>query len=219
MRNLFLCLGNPFKPSTKPLRLLCTFVSPMIVLTLFSPSTYAKAEQWTVEPQESSIRFSLQHLTFSRVEGRFTKFSGTLDYDGVNLTNASVSAIIASDSIDTKNNMRDNHLRNDDVLDVRAYPSIKFVSRKINPHADGSFDVVGDLELHGVIKPVTLVASPIAAVRVDSAGKKHMLARAATVIDRKSFGVYVDKSIDKGGHIVGDQVKVELKISLVEKLG
>jgi polyisoprenoid-binding protein YceI len=215
MRNPFFCLGNQLKP----LRLLCTLASTLIVLTLFMQSTYAKAGEWTVDQQESSIGFSVQHLTFSSVDGRFTKFSGTVDYDGVNLTNASVSATITSDSIDTKSKMRDNHLRNDDVLDVREYPSIRFVSKKINPHTDGSFDIVGDLELHGVIKPVTLVASPIAAVRVDSAGKKHILARAAAVIDRKSFGVYVDKSIDKGGHIVGDQVKVELKISLVEKVG
>jgi len=207
MRNPFFCLSNPFKP-----------LMTLIVLSMFLQSTYAKAEEWTIDQRESSIRFSVQHLTFSSVEGRFTKFSGTVDYDGVNLANASVSATIASDSIDTKSKMRDNHLRNDDVLDVREYPSIKFVSKKINPHADGSFDVVGDLELHGVIKPVTLVASPVAPVRVDSAGKKHILAKATAVIDRKSFGVFVDKAIDKGGHIVGDQIKVELKISLVEKV-
>lgn len=212
-------MGSQFKPLTKPLRLLCTLMSTLIVLALLMQSTYAKAGEWTVDEQESTIRFSVQHLTFTSVDGRFSKFSGTVDFDGVNLANASVSATIASDSIDTKNKMRDNHLKNDDVLDVREYPSIKFVSKKINPHPDGSFDVVGDLELHGVIKPVTLVASPITPARVDSAGKKHILAKATAVIDRKSFGVYVDKPIDKGGHIVGDQVKVELKISLVEKEG
>jgi len=202
MRNQFYCLA-----------------STLIVSTFFLQSTCAKAGEWTVDQQESSIRFSVQHLTFSSVDGRFTKFSGTVDYDGIKLANASVSATISSDSVDTKNKMRDNHLRKDDVLDVREYPSIKFVSKKINPHTDGSFDILGDLELHGVIKPITLVASPVAAVRVDSAGNKHFLARASAVIDRKSFGVYVDKAIDKGGHIVGDQVKVELKISLVEKAG
>jgi polyisoprenoid-binding protein YceI len=207
------------RDQSNPLTLVKSLALTAIVLLLFLPSSYAKGGEWVVDEQASSIRFSVKHLTFSNVQGWFTKFNGTVDYDGVDLSKAKVSATIASGSIDTKNKMRDNHLRNDDVLDVREYPSIKFVSKQINPNPDGSFDIVGDLELHGIIKPVHLVAAPIAPARVDSEGKKHLSAKATAVIDRKSFGVFVDKLTDKGGHLVGDQVNVELKISLVEKVG
>ena len=203
---------------TSQLRIICTWALTLLAFCPVYPNACANAAEWTVDQQDSSIRFSVQHLTFSSVSGRFTKFSGSVDYDGVDLAKAGVSASIASDSINTKSKMRDDHLKNDDVLNVREYPSIKFVSKRITPHTDGSFEVLGDLELHGIVRPVTLLASPITAVHLDSGGKKHISTKASVVIDRKKFGVYVDKAIDKGGAIVSDQVKVELTISLVEKV-
>lgn len=198
-------------------RVLTPFKIAFSAVSLCLLGSTVNAQEWNIDQKESSIHFTVQHLMISRVDGNLTKFSGSVEFDGVNLDNATVRASIASDSIDTKNEMRDKHLRKDDVLDVREFPSIKFVSKKITPHSDGSFDIVGDLELHGIVRTVTLNAAPFKCAPVDAAGKRHIFAKAKTVINRKQFGIYVDKAIDKGG-IVGDQVKVDLNICLVDKV-
>lgn len=170
---------------------------------------------WKIDERTSSVEFSVKHLMVSNVTGRFPSFSGEIGYDGKNLAQATVSASISTASISTKNQMRDKHLKADDILAAALHPTITFSSNHVVPLTDGKFDIVGKLSLHGVEREVTLHASPL---KMQSEKNRQRLSTTATTdIARKEFNIFVDKAIDKGGAVVGDTVKVKLKIDLVEE--
>jgi polyisoprenoid-binding protein YceI len=187
----------------------------LLTALLCSTPAQALVNVWKIDDKTSSITFSVKHLGISSVSGKFLKFSGTVNYDGKDLAASSVEANISSNSIDTKNKSRDEHLKNKDVLAIELFPAMTYVSKKVVPKRDGSFDIIGVLNLHGVEKEVTLAASPLKAPSKD--GKMLKTETVATaLVNRKDFDVYVDKAIDKGGALVGDQVKVTLNINLVK---
>ena len=103
----------------------------------------------------------------------------------------------------------------EDILGAALFPKITFTSKRIVPSADGNFDIVGTLSLHGVEKEVTLHATPLK-LKKDANNEEHLSTTASTEIARKDFNVFVDKAIDKGGALVSETVKVKLKIDLVE---
>ncbi len=175
----------------------------------------AENKVWKIDEQTSSVEFSVKHLLVSNVTGRFPGFSGEIGYDGKNLAQATVKASVSTGSINTKNQMRDKHLKAENILAAALYPAITFNSNRVVPLADGKFDIMGKLTLHGVEKEVTLHASPLK-VHSDK-NKQRLSTTASTDIARKEFNIFVDKAIDKGGAVVGETVKVKLKIELVEE--
>src|SRR6476661_8426713 len=84
---------------------------------------------WAIDPVHSTIGFSVRHLMVSKVRGTFDSFSGAVvvGEDGT----PSVTAEIAVDSVDTRNEQRDAHLRAADFFDVEHYPTASFVSTAV----------------------------------------------------------------------------------------
>ncbi len=198
----------------------CIQRAPMLVLTLLATLSnclpaLAQNKIWKIDEKTSSVEFSVKHLMLSNVNGRFSKFDGSVNYDGKDLAPATVVANISTGSISTKNQMRDKHLTAEDILGAALFPKITFTSKRIVPSADGNFDIVGTLSLHGVEKEVTLHATPLK-LKKDANNEEHLSTTASTEIARKDFNVFVDKAIDKGGALVSETVKVKLKIDLVE---
>lgn len=169
---------------------------------------------WTIDPVESSVTFSVKHLMVSNVNGSFKKVHGTVLYDGKALEQASVEAEIETDSIDTNVHARDEHLRGKSVLNAIQFPSITFKSKRILTHSDGSFSILGTLSMHGANKDIELNAEPLRKIKPDGEGRVHTSTAAVAELNRKDFGITVDKAIDRGGAVVGEKVKINLNIAL-----
>jgi polyisoprenoid-binding protein YceI len=152
----------------------------------------------------------------SNVGGDFSKVSGTVNYDGKNLANSNVSAIIDASSINTNEPNRDQHLKSPDFFDVAKYPAITFKSTKIEPQNTG-FKLIGDLTLHGITKSVTLQVEPLPAPIKDPMGNLRTGTEAKTTINRKDFGLAFDKNLDNGGALIGDDVEVTIDVELTQK--
>ena len=102
----------------------------LIVVALGLPSL-ARAATWTLDPAHTSVQFSVRHLMVSTVRGAFGKLTGTVQVDEKDLTRSKIQATIDAASIDTRIEKRDAHLKSPDFLDVAKYPTITFVSKKI----------------------------------------------------------------------------------------
>lgn len=127
----------------------------IVALILFiSTASLSQAQQYTLEAGHTAVTFQISHLGLSWTAGRFNKVEGEVSIDKAAPEKSTFSLTIASDSIDTGNEKRDEHLRSPDFFDVKQFPTITFVSTKVAPIENG-YEVTGDLTMHGETKPVT----------------------------------------------------------------
>src|SRR5262245_28019637 len=121
--------------------------------------TMTARNTWTIDPAHTNVEFAVRHLMISTVKGRFGDVKGTVDLDLDHPAAARVDVSIGANSIDTRNNDRDAHLRSADFFDVEKFPELKYVSRRIEVLPDGTFRVIGDLTIRGVTREVPLSAT------------------------------------------------------------
>ena len=113
--------------------------------------------RWSVDPSHSRVEFQVKHLGIASVRGHFAKFGGTLEI-GDDLASARAYGTVEVASVDTNDEARDAHLRSPDFFDVDRYPEIGFRSTAITPTGDDTFEITGDLTMHGVTGELTLQA-------------------------------------------------------------
>jgi polyisoprenoid-binding protein YceI len=117
--------------------------------------TASAKESYKFDPSGSTIGFSV-HQFLGTTRGKFTNFSGRIEVDKVRPENSSVTAQIDVRSIDTRIQKRDDHLRSAEFFNVEKFPRITFKSRSVKRTGPQSGDILGDLTMHGVTKPITL---------------------------------------------------------------
>lgn len=172
--------------------------------------------RWEIDPVHSEIAFSVRHMMVATVRGRFNQFQGVIEFDPAHPESGRVEVTIDAASIDTRNEQRDNHLRSPDFLNVEQYPTITFVSKRIEPLGDNRFRVVGDLTIRGVTKEVALEAEFLG-VGKDPWGGERAGFTARTKLNRHDFGASWNVALEAGGFLVGDTLEVTLDIEAVRK--
>ncbi len=126
----------------------------LLVLVGLGAATSAK-ENYKFDSSGSTIGFSV-HQFLGTTRGKFTNFSGRIEVDRERPENSSVTAQIEIRSIDTRIKKRDDHLRSAEFFDAEKIPRITFKSRSVRRTGPQSGDILGDLTMHGVTKPITL---------------------------------------------------------------
>jgi polyisoprenoid-binding protein YceI len=166
---------------------------------------------WEVDTAHTTAGFSVKHMMVTNVHGSFGKVSGTIEYDGKDLSSIAADVKIDATSVTTNNERRDTHLRSADFFDVENHPAITFKSKRVEKGADGRFRLVGDLTMRGVTKEVALdVEGPS---QVVNAGRVFKIgASATTTVNRQDYGLTWNRAIEAGGVTVGDEVKITLEI-------
>lgn len=167
---------------------------------------------WKLDANHSAISFTVKHLMISKVRGTFETFDVTVVTD----EDAALSRIEASidvSSVNTKNEARDQHLRTSDFFLVDEHPTATFVSTSIANDGD-SFTAQGELTLRGVTKPVTL-SGEFGGIATDGYGQTKAAATATATINRHDFGVSWNAALEAGGMTLGDDVTLELEITVV----
>src|SRR5882724_6187885 len=189
-----------------------------IALTVAAYAAPSQASVWDVDSSHSSTEFSVRHMMVSTVKGRFDKVAGTVNLDDKTPTKSTIELTIDASTIDTHEPKRDGHLKSPDFFDVAKYPTITFKSTKIEKSGKGKFKVTGDLTMHGVTKPVTLmVEGPSPAVKNPFGGMSSG-ASASGKINRKDWGLTWNKPLESaGGVLVGDEVTLDVNLELLKK--
>ena len=129
-------------------------LAAVIAFSIFSSAAVAN-EVYKFDQSHSTIGFSV-HQFLGTTHGKFKKFDGKIDIDREHPENSSVTARIDVRSTDTGIVKRDNHLRSEEFFAVEKYPEITFKNRSVKQTGPQAGDIVGDLTMHGVTKPITL---------------------------------------------------------------
>lgn len=191
-------------------------VLAMTVLAAHITDSRAEAIVYNIDPDHSQMIFKVKHLGISTVTGRFDLFTGSYTFDNEDIANSKVEVEIVAGSINTNKKKRDDHLKSDEFLDVEKYPNITFTSKEIRKGSGESFQIVGDLTIHGVTKEVTLDGDYEGSV-TDPWGNARSAFTASTEISRKDFGMTWNKVLEAGGFLVGDEIKITLEVEGIQK--
>ncbi len=173
-------------------------------------------ERYEIDSAHSSLQFSVRHLMVSNVRGTFTGVKGTVLYDPANPAASSVEAAVDVNTINTHDAQRDGHLKSPDFFDVAQFPTINFRSTKVEKKGEGEFAVTGDLTIHGVTKAVTLDVSEVSEQAKDPWGNARIGAAVKTKLKRSEFNLTWNATLETGGFMIGDDVKLDFEIELVK---
>ncbi|MBV9074201.1 MAG: YceI family protein [Acidobacteria bacterium] len=185
----------------------------LVVLTfvLFTAAAWAQGSEWQIDPNHTTVAFTVRHMGISNVHGHFGKVSGSANIDDSDMTKSSVNATIDTASVDTGVQMRDNDLRSPNYFDAQQFPTITFKSKSVTKNGD-KLKIVGDLTIHGVTKEVTLdVDGPSAPIKQGPNQRRGL--EATTSINRKDFGVGSKAT----AAMVGEEIKIQIDAELTQK--
>lgn len=171
---------------------------------------------YTLDAAHSSIGFSVRHAMVTKVHGRFEEFEATIEFDAENPANSSTTATIKTDSINTNNSDRDEHLRNKDFFNAEENPSITFKSTAIELHSEEKATVKGDLTIKGITKLVSLDVDLFGSAE-DPWGQTRVGFEATTTINRNDFGVEYNAPLKTGGVLIGNDIAIQIEGSAVKQ--
>ena len=194
------------------MRVQMKMIIPAVILA--AAVAAAPGATYEIDSGHSTAQFSVRHLMVSNVRGNFGKVTGTVTYDGKEISSVSAEAVIDATTIDSRMTQRDEHLKSPDFFDVKTYPTITFKSKKAAPGGAGKFKLAGDLTIRGVTREVMLdVEGPTAEVK-DPWGNTKMGATATTKVNRQDFGLKWNAALEAGGVVVGDEVSITIELEL-----
>lgn len=133
------------------------------IATLLAIKLSVAADKYQIDPSHSFVIFRCKNLAQASsvyVYGRFNEVKGTIIVDK-DPAKSSVEITINAESLDTGVPDRDRHLKSPDFLNVKRFPTITFKSSKVQPIGKNRFQVTGNLTLHGVTKPITVVVEKV----------------------------------------------------------
>lgn len=174
----------------------------------------AEMARYEIDPEHTTIGFSAGHMMVSQVQGQFMVFDGFVEMDPEAKIVNVIEATIKTWSINTNHQKRDAHLRSPDFLDVERYPTMTYKLKSYRK--SGEHDTaIGDLTLHGVTKPVTLVGNLIGVVK-DPTGNIRAGFVAEGKINRRDFNINFNALLDNGGMVVSDEVIIKINIECIK---
>ena len=170
---------------------------------------------WQVDTAHTHIGFVARHMMITKVRGEFSKYDIEVDYNEDNPALSSVSATIYTDSVNTRDERRDGHLRSADFFDAANHPAMTFRSTRVEALPNGHGRLIGDLTIRGVTREVALdvefyglAKSPWGTTSAGFCG--------LTKIDRRDWNLTWNQALETGGWLVGDQINIEIEIELVK---
>jgi polyisoprenoid-binding protein YceI len=168
---------------------------------------------YEIDGAHTSVEFVSRHLMITKVRGRFSDVRGRITV-AEEPEKSHVEVDIGVASLSTGNDDRDAHLKGGDFFDVEQYPAITFASTAVRPLRDNTWEVAGDLTVHGTTRPITLqvdfdggAASPFGDERVGFS--------AATEVNREDFGLNWNVALESGGLLVGKTARIELAVQAI----
>lgn len=173
--------------------------------------------RYDLDPAHTSVTFKVRHLMISNVKGEFARVTGSVTFNPADLANSSIDVSIDAASINTRDPQRDEHLKGADFLDVAKYPNITFQSDEVIFSGTGTYEVTGNLAIHGVTREIALAVDSMTPESKDPWGSIRRGASANVTIDRREFGLVWNSALETGGVLVGDDVHISIELELVRK--
>ncbi len=171
---------------------------------------------YKIDPAHSDVMFKVKHLMISTATGVFKKFDASLEINEEDFSQAKVTFEADIDSVDTKNEQRDEHLKGEEFFSADKFPKMTFTSTKIESNGDNEYIVTGDLTIRDVTKPVDLKVEYNGSTK-DPWGQERMGFEISGKINRKDFGLKWSAVTEAGGLVVADDVKLAMNVEMVKQ--
>ena len=166
-------------------------VFALMIAAASLPLHASERYQIDTEGMHAFVQFKISHLGYSWLYGRFNEFEGEFTFDPENPENSAVQATIQTASVDTNHQRRDDHLRNDDFLDVENYPEATFESTGFEPLGGDRYRLTGDFTLLGVAREVEIDVTQIGAGEDPWGGFRRGF-QGRTELPLEAFGIDYD---------------------------
>ncbi len=177
---------------------------------------FAQSTVWKIDPSHSTLGFSIDHLVVSETVGEFKEYSVTVVSDEKDFSDANISVMIQTGSIDTEDEKRDEHLRSPEFFDVDKYPQIVFKSDGFRKSSNGDYKLSGTLQMHGVTKKIVLNAKFGGIVKDPWGGTRAGL-KIWGILDRYDFGLKYNSIMEAGGLSIGREVRIDCRVELIKE--
>jgi polyisoprenoid-binding protein YceI len=151
----------------------------------------------------------------TKVRGAFNEFEGSATVDADDFSRSRVAVVIKAESIDTRNEQRDEHLRSNEFFAMDQYPQITFTSTAVSKTSASALELTGDLTIKGVTRTVT-VPFEFEGVANDPFGNLRAGFEGAVTINRKDYGVTWNAALETGGVLVSDKITLEFEVSAIK---
>jgi polyisoprenoid-binding protein YceI len=170
---------------------------------------------WSLDKSHSGITFSVRHMMITNVRGSFNDFEATVTADPSDLSSANASISIDVGSVNTKDEGRDGHLKSPDFFNVEQFPNILFNTTSIVAKGGDDYSLTGDLTIAGITKSITL-NTEISGPAKDPWGNVKLGVVADGVIHRSEFGLSWNATLETGGILVGDAIKIHIELEFAK---
>ncbi len=186
-----------------------------IVIALLSVALVQAQTTWKIDPSHSSIRFAVDHMVISEVEGIFSKYEGSVIATKDDFSNAKINFTVDVNSVNTDNAKRDEHLRSADFFETEKFPKMTFVSSSVTKTGTGKYNLKGKLTLHGVTKDIALMMT-YGGTTKDPWGNTKAGLKVTGVINRTDFGLKYNSVLEAGSLMIGEEVTITAKVELAK---
>lgn len=197
-----------------------------LILCALCFSVNATANTFKIDNSHSGVEFKVRHF-FGKVSGKFKDFDGEFVFDEKAPEKSSGKMSIKVASVDTANEDRDKHLKNEDFFDAKKFDTITFESKSFKKAGKDKFKLTGPMTIRGVTKDVTFTVEHLGTVEKDPWGLKRASFNATTKINRKDFGIVYNKTLDDSAigkakkmadkTVIGDEVEINVAIEATAK--
>lgn len=170
--------------------------------------------KWVLDPTHSELGFKVKHLMITYVKGEFRKY--TAEIDGEDFTNSKIQVKIEAASISTNDEQRDGHLKSADFFDVENHREITFEGTSFKKLDEENYQLKGVLTIKGISKEVTLDVE-FGGITKDPWGNEKTGFSISGKINRKNFGLNWNATLETGGVLVSEEVKITAEIQFVKK--
>jgi polyisoprenoid-binding protein YceI len=185
---------------------------PVESITVHQPMHAQAPTKWTLDKSHSNVKFSVTHMVVSEMEGSFKLFDGTMEHSKDDFSDARIDFSVDVSSIDTDNERRDGHLKQDDFFNAEKYPQMKFQSTSFKPLGNNKYKLDGNLTIRDVTKPVSFDVTYGGSV-ADKGGAKSGF-KAKTTINRFDYGLKWDRATEAGSLVVSKEVDITVNVAL-----
>lgn len=171
----------------------------------------ATKTKWNIDNAHSEVGFKVKHMMISTVKGAFEDFNASVETERDDFKNAKFNFTAKINSINTKNNDRDTHLKSEDFFNTAAHPEMKFESKSF----DGD-KIIGDLTIKDVTKEVAL-DTDFNGVAVDPYGQTKAGFEITGKINRKDFGLTWNAVTEAGSIVVSDTINLVADLQFIKQ--
>lgn len=172
---------------------------------------------WKIDPIHSEIKFKVKHLVISTVTGLFRDFDATIETMDNDFENAKITFDADVNSIDTRNEMRDNHLKSADFFDAENFPKLSFASRSFTKKSDDAYELIGDITIRGTTKEIKLIVA-YNGKAIGPDGSEAAGFEMTGKLNRQDFGLKWNMATEAGGLTVGNDIKIEISVEVKKQV-